>query len=63
MDATAPLLNPEMDPYEVEVREFISCIEKGEDTSCNITEGYKSLCFVEAVVASAKMDGQKMAVK
>lgn len=57
------VISSDMDPYEDEVREFISCIEKGEDTSCNITEGYKSLCFVEAVVASANMDGQKIPVK
>lgn len=57
------VISSDLDPYEDEVREFLSCMERGVDTSCNIMEGYKSLCFVEAVVASAKMDGQKTAVK
>lgn len=56
-------VSSETDAYEDEVREFLMCIENGKDTSCNITEGYKSLCFVEAVVESANMDGIKTAVK
>lgn len=53
----------EEDPYVDEVEEFISCIENGKDTSCNIIEGYKSLCFVEKVVQSANMDGMKTSIK
>jgi predicted dehydrogenase len=51
------------DAYVDEVKDFITCIEEGRDTECNIKEGYKSLCYVEKVVESAKMDGVKAAVK
>lgn len=52
----------EADPYMDEVEEFIHCIQEGHDTSCNIKEGYKSLCYVEKVVQSARMDGIKVPV-
>lgn len=52
----------ENDPYVDEVEEFLGCIQEGCDTSCNIVEGYKSLCYVESVVRSARMDGVKTAV-
>lgn len=50
------------DPYMDEVKEFLRCIVDGTDTTCNIKEGYKSLCYVEKVVESARMDGIKMPV-
>lgn len=62
-NVTVEKVSSEEDPYLAEVKEFISCVENGKDTSCNITEGYKSLCFVEKVVQSANMDGIKVAVK
>lgn len=52
----------EEDPYVDEVEEFLACIQEGKDSSCNIKEGYKSLCYVEKVVESAKMDGMKVPV-
>nr|WP_317427642.1 Gfo/Idh/MocA family oxidoreductase [uncultured Blautia sp.] len=52
----------EEDPYVDEVEEFLACIQEGKDSSCNIQEGYKSLCYVEKVVESAKMDGMKVPV-
>lgn len=52
----------EEDPYVDEVEEFLQCVQEGKDTSCNIKEGYKSLCYVEKVVESAKMDGCKIPV-
>jgi predicted dehydrogenase len=52
----------EDDPYYAEVKEFAECSEKGVETSCGIIEGFKSLCFVETVVSSAKLDGVKLAV-
>ena len=55
-------IESEEDPYVDEVKEFLECIEKVKDTSCNIKEGYKSLCYVEKVVESAKMDGIKVPV-
>lgn len=51
------------DPYMEEVKEFITCVENGRDTSCNIIEGYKSLCYVEKVVESAGLDGRKMLIR
>ena len=49
-----------LNPYFEEVKEFIGCVKSGTHTDCDIVEGYKSLCFVEAVVKSAKLDGAKM---
>lgn len=56
------VLEDEGDAYADEVAEFIRCIEAGTQTTCDITEGYKSLCFVESVVASAERDGVKTAI-
>lgn len=50
------------DPYMEEVKEFVACVENDVDTSCNIIEGYKSLCYVEKVVESAGLAGRKMLV-
>jgi predicted dehydrogenase len=55
-------ISGEEDPYLEEVREFLECAEKGRQTSCDIIEGYKSLCFVETVVLSAKSDGVKLSL-
>lgn len=57
------VIESEEDVYLAEVKEFVACIENGTDTSCNIKEGYKSLCYVEKVVESAKMDGAKVLIK
>ncbi|MDR2371278.1 MAG: Gfo/Idh/MocA family oxidoreductase [Treponema sp.] len=56
------VIQGEDDPYFVEVKEFVECSEKGIETSCGILEGFKSLCFVEAVTSSAKLDGVKLSV-
>lgn len=56
------VVESEADPYVDEVEEFICCIQEGNDTTCNIKEGYKSLCYVEKVVESAKMDGIKVSI-
>lgn len=53
----------DQDPYMEEVKEFIACVENGRDTACNITEGYKSLCYVEKVVESARLSGAKMLIR
>ncbi len=55
-------IDSDADPYVDEVEEFLQCIQDGRDTSCNIVEGYKSLCYVESVVRSARMDGVKVPV-
>ncbi|MDR2477950.1 MAG: hypothetical protein LBD48_01405, partial [Treponema sp.] len=55
-------INSDTDPHFEEVKEFIECVKKGRQTGCGILEGYKSLCFVETVVRSAKLDGAKLAV-
>ena len=44
------------------VREFIECVDGRRETSCDILEGYRSLCFVETAVRSAGLDGAKLAV-
>jgi predicted dehydrogenase len=54
-------IDSEINPYFEEVKEFADCADKGRQTSCSILEGFKSLCFVETVVHSAKLDGVKMA--
>ena len=56
------IIESEKDSYLDEDIEFINCIKEGRDTTCNILEGYKSLCYVERVVQSARMDGQKVRV-
>jgi predicted dehydrogenase len=49
--------------YE-EVKDFISAVNVGErNISCDFKEGYLSLCYVEAVIKSAKMDNVKTMVK
>ena len=53
-------ISNEIDPYFEEVKEFINCAKSGKETSCSIIEGFKSLCFVETVVRSAKLDGAKI---
>jgi len=53
-------ISSEVDPYFEEVKEFTECIKSGKETSCSIVEGFKSLCFVETVVRSAKLDGAKI---
>jgi predicted dehydrogenase len=53
------IINGNIDPYLEEVTEFVECVDRGKQTSCSILEGFKSLCFVEAVVQSAKLDGVK----
>ncbi|MDR1419015.1 MAG: Gfo/Idh/MocA family oxidoreductase [Treponema sp.] len=55
-------LQSEDNPYFAEVKEFAECSEKGVETSCGIIEGFKSLCFVETAVSSAKLDGVKLPV-
>ena len=57
---TTENISSEMDPYFEEVKEFLGCVKSGKETSCSIVEGYKSLCFVETVVRSAKLDGAKI---
>jgi predicted dehydrogenase len=52
-------INSDIDPFLEEVTEFVECVEHRKQTSCGISEGFKSLCFVEAVVQSAKLDGVK----
>jgi len=54
-------ISNEIDPYFDEVKEFVECVKAGKETSCGILEGFKSLCFVETVVRSAKLDGIKLA--
>jgi predicted dehydrogenase len=56
------VIQSEDDPYFAEVKEFAECAEKGVETSCGITEGFKSLCFVETAVSSARLDGAKLPV-
>jgi predicted dehydrogenase len=56
------IIESEDDPYLAEVKEFAECSEKGIETSCGILEGFKSLCFVETVTSSAKLDGAKLSV-
>jgi predicted dehydrogenase len=53
------IINSDIDPYLGEITEFLECVERGKQTRCSILEGFKSLCFVEAVVQSAKLDGIK----
>jgi predicted dehydrogenase len=55
-------IESELNPYFEEVKEFIECVKSGKGTSCDIIEGFKSLCFVETVVRSAKLDGAKLAL-
>lgn len=55
------VIDSDINPYLEEVTEFVECVESGKQTSCSILEGFKSLCFVEAVVQSAKLDGVKLA--
>jgi predicted dehydrogenase len=54
------IIESDMDPYFEEDKEFAECVESAKPTSCPITEGFKSLCFVEAVTRSAKLDGIKL---
>lgn len=51
------------DPKFDEVECFIKLIREGGRSPCPIEEGLRSLYFVEAVVESATMDGQKTPVK
>jgi predicted dehydrogenase len=53
------IINGDINPYLEEITEFVGCVDRGKQTSCSILEGFKSLCFVEAVVQSAKLDGIK----
>ena len=45
-----------------EVRDFIDCVTEGRESACSIREGYLSLCYVEAVVSSARAGGTKIPV-
>ena len=53
-------VDSEEDAYLDEVREFLECVREKKQTTCDIKEGYKSLCYVETVVESAGMDGIKV---
>jgi hypothetical protein len=52
----------DLDPYFDEDKEFVECAENGKLTSCDIIEGFKSLCFVDTALHSAKLDGAKLLV-
>lgn len=43
-----------------EVREFIRCVEEGEQTSCPVSEGMESLRYAAAAVESAERKGEKI---
>jgi predicted dehydrogenase len=60
-DAKTEVINGEANAFLDEVKEFVDCANNGKQTSCDILEGFKSLCFVETVVNSAKLDGAKFA--
>jgi predicted dehydrogenase len=60
-EAETETISSSINPYFEEVKEFIECVKSGKETSCDIVEGFKSLCFVETVVRSAKLDGAKLA--
>lgn len=45
-----------------EVKDFIDAVNNHKQSYCSIEEGYLSLCYVEAVVNSAKQDGVKVPV-
>lgn len=49
-----------IDALLLEDKMFLESIAAGHDTKCNITEGYKSLCYVENVVKSAENKGGKI---
>jgi predicted dehydrogenase len=59
-DIRTEIIKSELNPYIEEVKEFVECVQNGRQTSCGILEGYKSLCFVETVLHSAKLDGVKL---
>ncbi|HZJ82227.1 MAG TPA: Gfo/Idh/MocA family oxidoreductase [Clostridia bacterium] len=50
------------DPKFEEVKDFVQYVTKGEDSKCSIVEGYLSLCYVDTVMNSAKLDGIKLPV-
>jgi len=45
-----------------EIKDFIEAIKSGKKSNCGIEEGYLSLCYVETVIKSAKLDGEKLPV-
>lgn len=45
-----------------EDKEFVEAVANGKQVDCSINEGYLSLCYVETVVKSAKLDGEKLAI-
>lgn len=55
-------VSDESDAYFDEIKSFVECVGAGKMTSCDISEGYKSLCYVETVVKSARRDGEKQSV-
>ena len=62
-ESPAETVAGEEDPFFEEVKEFVSFVESGKQTGCDILEGYKSLCFSETAVRSAKLDGVKLPVE